>query len=501
MARYKETDKKQGLFISVNLKDQIVPGTFEYTLQELLDKKIDLSIFDRKYNNDETGAGAIEPRILLKIIIYCYSLGVITSRKIGKMCHDNMAVKALAEDIEPHYTTISNFVSGMSGEIEKLFTEVLMVCSEMGLIKGKMFAVDGCRLSSNAAKEWSGTKKELTKKYNKIKALCGRIVEEHKSKDRISAKEQETEEKKLERLEAAADRIRNFILTHEERTGAGGEAVKSNITDNESGKIKGPHGYIQGYNGLAVADSKNQVIVACDANGSVSEGQYFERMIEKTERSMRAVKGEENPLEGATFLGDTAYFSEDNLQRAKEKGIEAIIPDPQYRQRDEQIKEGERRKGKERFDVRHFKYHGEEDYYICPNGKELIFKSKVQLNRNRGKKYEAKKSDCKECPYKDKCLRSRSKKKNFRTLYIPISEYETNLSQEMREKIDKKKYKKIYSHRMQIIEPVFANITYCKGMERFTVRTKAKVDIQWKLYCIVHNIGKCQMAKRKKDAA
>jgi hypothetical protein len=64
MARYKETNKAQGLFISVNLKDQIVPGTFEYTLQELLDKKIDLSIFDRKYNNDETGAGAIEPRIL-----------------------------------------------------------------------------------------------------------------------------------------------------------------------------------------------------------------------------------------------------------------------------------------------------------------------------------------------------------------------------------------------------------------------------------------------------
>jgi ABC-type uncharacterized transport system substrate-binding protein len=75
MARYKETNKEPRLFISVNLKDQIVLMTFEYSLQELLDKKIDLGIFDRKYNNDETGAGAIESRILLKIIIYCYSLG------------------------------------------------------------------------------------------------------------------------------------------------------------------------------------------------------------------------------------------------------------------------------------------------------------------------------------------------------------------------------------------------------------------------------------------
>jgi hypothetical protein len=84
------------------------------------------------------------------------------------------------------------------------------------------------------------------------------------------------------------------LETHEERIGAGGDAIKSNITDNESGTIKGPHGVIQGYNGIAVTDSKNQVIVAANAYGSVYEGQYFPEMLEKTERSMRAVKGEEN---------------------------------------------------------------------------------------------------------------------------------------------------------------------------------------------------------------
>ncbi|WP_245535135.1 transposase [Leadbettera azotonutricia] len=83
---------------------------------------------------------------------------------------------------------------------------------------------------------------------------------------------------------------------------------------------------------------------------------------------------------------------------------------------------------------------------------------------------------------------------------MPVREYERNLSQEMREKIDKKEYRKIYSKRMQIIEPVFADITYCKGMDRFTMRSKAKVDIQWKLYCIMHNIGKFQQAKGKKNA-
>ena len=92
MAHYKETINGQNLFLTVDLSKQIVKGTYEYTLTRLIDNKLDLSIFDCKYNNDYTGAAAIEPRILLKVITYCYSLGVISSRKIAKMCKMNMVV-------------------------------------------------------------------------------------------------------------------------------------------------------------------------------------------------------------------------------------------------------------------------------------------------------------------------------------------------------------------------------------------------------------------------
>jgi len=84
MARYKETERAQRIMIPVYLDEQLVDGTFEYMLNELIDTQMDLRIFDSKYNNDLTGAKAIEPRILLKIILYCYSLGVISSIKIAK---------------------------------------------------------------------------------------------------------------------------------------------------------------------------------------------------------------------------------------------------------------------------------------------------------------------------------------------------------------------------------------------------------------------------------
>jgi len=142
---------------------------------------------------------------------------------------------------------------------------------------------------------------------------------------------------------------------------------------------------------------------------------------------------------------------------------------------------------------------------VCPRGKKLTFRMKVKLNRNEGNKYESRAVDCLGCQYADKCVHSKNNKKKYRTLYIPVSKYKENLCQKMRENIDKPRYRKIYSRRMQIVEPVFADITYCKGITRFTLRTREKVNIHWLLYCVVHNIGKCKVAenrvKKKKNAA
>jgi len=86
--------------MAVNLKEQLLPDTFEWTIDYLINKT-DMSLFDEKYKNDERGAAAYPPRVLLKIILYCYSRGIITSRRIEKACRDSIIVKALAEDLEP----------------------------------------------------------------------------------------------------------------------------------------------------------------------------------------------------------------------------------------------------------------------------------------------------------------------------------------------------------------------------------------------------------------
>jgi len=164
MARYKEYDYSQGKFIPIKFDRQILPGTFEYTLHYLIGKEIDLSGFDLRYRNDETGAPAYDPAILLKIILYAYSRGITSSRKIAQCCRENIIFMALSADTRPHFTTIADFISTLDQEIIQLFLEVLLICDEMGLIGEEMFAVDGCKLPSNSSKEWSGTKGDLEKK-------------------------------------------------------------------------------------------------------------------------------------------------------------------------------------------------------------------------------------------------------------------------------------------------------------------------------------------------
>ncbi|MDR0475682.1 MAG: hypothetical protein LBH43_18680 [Treponema sp.] len=95
MARFKHTENSQGQFIAVNLKEQTAFGTFEWALSHIIDKT-DMPLFEKKYRNDAKEAAAYPPVLLSKVILFCYSRGIITPRKIERACKDNIIAKALA---------------------------------------------------------------------------------------------------------------------------------------------------------------------------------------------------------------------------------------------------------------------------------------------------------------------------------------------------------------------------------------------------------------------
>ena len=153
MARYIDSSFKQSKLIPIVFSQQITPGTFEYTISFLIEEHLDMSVFEGRYRNDETGRPAYDPAMLLRVILSAYARGLTSSRQIERLCKENVVFIALSGDSQPHFTTIANFVSQMNDVIQSLFTEVLMVCDSQGLIGGDMFAIDGCKMPSNASKE------------------------------------------------------------------------------------------------------------------------------------------------------------------------------------------------------------------------------------------------------------------------------------------------------------------------------------------------------------
>ena len=252
---------QQDTLVVVNFSEQLKPGTFEFALNYLIEERLDLSIFDAQYNNDQTGRPAYDPAILLKVILFAYSKGITSSRQMQWCCQSNILFKALSGDADIHFTTLAHFISSQSEQIEQLFEQVLLVCHEQGLLGYELFAIDGCKLASNASKEWSGTFSELQQKRNKIRRQIQHHIKLHQQQDRASHTEQtQRTEQTIRTLEQSARKIEHFPGSQQPRIGQGQRAteIKSNLTDNQSAKMTTSKGTIQGYNGVASVDRKQR---------------------------------------------------------------------------------------------------------------------------------------------------------------------------------------------------------------------------------------------------
>lgn len=506
MARYKGYDYNQGKFIPIHFDKQIMPGTFEHTLHYLIDNEIDLSIFDLRYQNDETGAPAYDPAILLKIILYAYSKGITSSRKIAKCCEENVVFMALSADTKPHFTTIAEFISSADKEIIRLFLEVLLTCDEMNLIGKEMFAVDGCKMPSNASKEWSGTKEELRHKKEKMEKAVRQIIGRHREIDKREKDKgiEEQEAKYLETIQKKVKKIKQFLKDNDDKPGKTGKPIKSNITDNESAKIKTSHGVIQGYNGVAVVDEKHQVIVHAEAFGAAQEHDLLGPMIEGTKENFKEIGSEEDVFEKTKLVADSGYHTEKNMQMVMEQGIDAYIADTQFRKRDprfaniDKYKERSRKEQREfngtkiLYQPKDFTITDDRKFCICPEGKRLYYKATVVIHGYNAMKFHGRKTDCRVCEARAKCLKypDRTEARQVAFFQGRADTAPVTFTQRMKSKIDSIKGRLIYNRRLGTAEPPFAHIRTMMGLDRFTLRGKRKVNTQWLLYCITHNIKK-----------
>ena len=500
MARYKPIDTSPR-FIAVDLERQLLPGTFEHALNHLVDHELDLSRFDVRYKNDLTGATAYPPAMLLKVVLFAYSRGIVSSREIERACREQVTFIALSGDSAPHFTTFADFVSTLGDEIKPLFKEVLLICDRMGLIGREMFAIDGVKLPSNASKGRSGTRADFQRQAARMEAAAQAMLARHRENDALPVEPDlaAKEARQRERITREAAQMRQWLTGHpEERKGAKGKVIKSNRTDNESAKMATSKGVIQGYTGVAAVDDRHQIIVEAQAHGTGSEQALLMPMVDATA-----------PLctPETLITADAGYHSDANLKALAAQERPALIADNQMRKRDERFKDQAKHKAQPDplYDKAHpkktaghyrpkdFDYDPEAGTCLCPAGKSL-YQNGANCNHNGhlAVKFQGALRDCLPCTQRDNCLRkpdiTRTRQVCF--FYGKTPGGKVSYIELMKRAIDSERGRALYGGRFATVEPVFANLRYNMGLDRFTLRGQKKVDTQWKLFCLVHNIEK-----------
>ena len=258
----------------------------------------------------------------------------------------------------------------------------------------------------------------------------------------------------------------------------------------------------------ALVDDKHQIILNAEAMGNGQDHDNLKPMLEGGQKNMQTIGKGEDYFKDKELSADCNYHNKDNLAICDAENIDAYIPDPQFRKRDVRFADQGRFKdglnprkrpkksnrNQNTFTNDDFTWDEKKQSYLCKNGKILKRKARAQQIRNIVyDMYRAKEADCSACPLRLKCLSTPQTQARY--LLIPIArspeeKKKLTLIEAMKQKIDTPEGRRIYAMRLAIVEPVFANIRTQKRLDRFTLRTKEKVNIQWLLFALVHNIEK-----------
>ena len=480
MPRYKVVDRSPR-FLPIVLDEQLMAGTFEHALDYLIDHEIDLTEIAKRYRNDETGAPAYDPAVMLKIVLLAYSRGISTSREIERVCRENVVFMAISGDSAPQFTTIAKFIRELGGDVAAIFTQVLLICDRQGLIGRHMSAIDGVKLPSNADKRRSGTFAELTHEAERMEAAVLKLLKIHGRRDDQddAAADATRTANRISRLRREAKQIRDFLASHQERRSEKGSIRKSNVTDNDSAKMATAKGVIQGYTAVAAVDGQCQIIVAAQAHGSGSEQSVLLPMVRMTDgvRTDRTI-----------ITADAGYHSEANLEALHDGAIPALIADGLMRRRDERFanqgrykslpdplydKTGTVKNSKGKFLPKDFTYDPATGTCICPAGKKLYSTgSACTTGSRRHHKFQGAKRECGRCELREQCLRHPERTPTRQVAFFETGQTSPlRYTERMKQAIDSDRGRQLYGRRIAIVEPVFGNLRHNKRLDRFTLRT------------------------------
>ena len=422
-------------------------------------KALDLSCLYKKVSCE--GNPAYHPAMMLKVYFYAYATGIFSSRKIAQALKHNIAFIFLTAWQKPDFRTISDFRKNNLKELGMLFSQIVQLCKQLGMVKLGHIAIDGTKIKANASDANTYDNERIEKE---IKRWLEHAEAIDQQEDKLYGTDK-TGDELPEDIRDPQKRIKKLKELKKKLDAASRQKI--NKTDPDAVFMKTRNGIKTAYNAQVAVDAAHQIIVAADVTTQASDVEQLLPMVQQAE---------ENTLEKINQCSaDSGYSSGQNIKAMQGREIDAYIPDREYQAQ-------QRGKKIDDFHKDNFIYDDQRDCYICPQGEELFF-SHLQKRKDKESLMIYRCRSCTHCPFFGCCTTD----KNGRSL--SRHPYEKELRQ-MRQKLDSESGKAIYGKRKYSVEPPFGHIKSIMGFTSFLLRGNQKVTGEFKLVSIAHNLRK-----------
>lgn len=455
---FRTCDLDQPFLLPPSLQDWLPESHLARFIAELV-PGLDLSkIYGFYGRRDGRGKAAYHPVMMVRVLVYGYCVGVMSSRRVERASYDDIAFRYLCADQHPDHDTIAAFRQQHLPVLAQLFTQILQLCNKAGLVKLGHVAIDGTKVQANASKHKAMSYDRMEEKEKQLKAevekllaqaaetdaaedalygkgnrgdeLTGELARRESRLKKIAEAKAALEQEARERAEAAKKVAEDKLEERRKKEEARGKKfggrppqipnpeqarpeaqAQRNFTDPESrimpdGAHKGA--FMQAYNAQIAVDSAAQIIVAAELTQESNDKQQLAPMLERVEQNLGA--------KPEAVSADAGYCSEAQLTDKRVEGIELYVAT-----------------GKQK--------HGlPEPGDVVPPG-ELAVASDSAVER-------------------------------------------------MKQKLRTEPGRAVYKMRKAIVEPVFGQIKAARGIRAFLLRGLVKVSAEWKLICAAHNVLK-----------
>lgn len=455
---YREGNRHQMTFLPA-LIDEYVGQNDPVRAYDAIVDCMDIEELGLMIDSSQVGNPAYDPKAMLKLLVYGYSYGWRSSRKLERACHHNLSFIWLLGGLKPDHKTIANFRKDNKEVVAKVLKQTARLCIKMDLIEGNCLFTDSTKVRGSASIDKTRTRQGWEEKLREIDRNIDQLFEECNKIDEREADSLVEVQREIQDKQKLQHKVRGLLEQMDIEN-----SQKLNGTDTDCVNFKSRQGSHAGYSAHITVDEKHGLIVSADVVSDSNDTQQFSSQVEQ------AVDTLGKPCQ--TAVADAGYWN-DGLKETATKQIDVIVPSRKQAQH-EPIDDP--------FGRDKFRYDAENNQYYCPEGKRLKYSHYSTKKEHYIYRIE-KTSLCLECPHYKACTNSKRGRSIIRLK-------EEGLRERLEARYASEEGQAIYRKRKEKVELPFGHIKRNLNGGAFLVRGRKAVKAEWAIFASCFNIAR-----------